>query len=418
MLTDSACRLAKPNEKERKISDMGGLYLLVKPSGYKVWRLKYRFAGKEKLLTIGEYPRVGLADARRERERAKDMLADGVDPSVHKAKARLMLVETTEQTFERVARDWHKSRASSWAPRYAEQILSRLVENAFSALGKIPIRQVDAPMVLEVLRKIEARGAREMAHKVRGHVSDVFAYAISSGVADANPAALVAKAMQPKASVLRPAVIHLAHARAVLRKVEQAREAWWATLLSSRLLALTAARPGVVRLAEQDEFEGLDGAEPIWRIPAEKMKLTRSKKRDATFEFLIPLSPQAAQVVKVAKDTSRSSTLLFPGLAWRKPISDNTLSKLYREAGLTGQHVPHGWRATFSTIMNRVAAKKGHVADREIIDLMLAHMAAGIEPIYNRYLYMPRRREIAQAWADMLMHGMPSAQDLIAHARR
>jgi integrase len=187
------------------------------------------------------------------------------------------------------------------------------------------------------------------------------------------------------------------------------------TKLAGRLLALTAARPGVVRLAEPDEFEDLDGDRPLWRIPAEKMKLTREQQLDLTYEFVIPLSRQAVEVVRTALALAGPKTrLLFPSVKdVHRPISDSTLSKFYRDAGLTGVHVPHGWRSTFSTLMNKSAAEEGRKDDREIIDLMLAHMSAGVEPIYNRYLYMPRRRAIAQEWADELLHGAPSPAALV-----
>lgn len=169
-------------------------------------------------------------------------------------------------------------------------------------------------------------------------------------------------------------------------------------------MALTAARPGVVQLAERGEFEQLDSPSPIWRIPAAKMKLTRQQKRDLAYEFVIPLSTHAVAVVKLAMELS-GSTYLFPGYSNpRKPISNSTISRRYRDAGLTGRHVPHGWRASFSTILNERA--------------MLAHIPGGVEVVYNRSLYMARRRELGQAWGDMLMKGMPAPADLIMRGAR
>jgi integrase len=416
MLTDATCRKAKPNPgaKERKLSDAKGLHLAVSPTGYKVWRFQYRFAEKQKKLVIGPYPEISLAEARIARDKAAALLRDGIDPSVARKQRKAAALAEALDTFELIARAWHKQRSPTLNARYAEQILSRFEENVFAAIGSLPIKQITPPLVLSVLRTIEERGAHEMAHRVRGHMSDVFVWAISSGLADQDPAAVVRKALARVDKSHRPALTKLDAAREFLTKTEAQPDIYWATRLASRLLALTAARPGVVRLAEKKEFESLGGTSPIWRIPAEKMKLTRERKKDITLEFIIPLPPEAVAVIQAAMRASDSPKWLFPGISGhRQPISDSTLSKHYREAGFTGQHVPHGWRSTFSTIMNQLAAQANNVSDRAIIDLMLAHMPDGVEPIYNRHLYMERRRELALAWAEMLMEGLPPPESLL-----
>lgn len=419
MLTDAACRTAQPGATDRKISDEKGLFLLITPAGSKLWRFKYRFAGKEKKLALGAYPEVKLSAARAARDAARAELARGLDPSVERKRRKAAIQTEALDTFERIALDWHKRRAKTLNTRYAEQILDRLQENVFPAIGSVPIRQITVPMVLAIIRAIEQRDALEMAHRVRLHISDVFVHAIASGLTESNPADVIRKALAPTESKLRPAMIKLEDARRILPSTEALPDIYWATLLASRLLALTAARPGVVRMAERSEFEGLDGEAPVWRIPAAKMKLTRKRKLDATYEFVVPLSPQAVATVKTAMSVSPSDKWLFPGIGdRRKPISDSTLSKHYREASLTGRHVPHGWRASFSTVMNERAARAGRTGDREIIDLMLAHVQAGVEPIYNRAAYMPRRREIAREWADLLMEGMPGPETLLPEVLR
>lgn len=413
-LTDLACKKAVARPKEWKLSDEKGLYLLVKPSGSKLWRWKYRFAGKEKKLAFGVYPEVSLAEARGLRDEWRTVLRAGRDPQVERLQLKAAAVTQSLETFEHVARAWHKQRSTTLAPRYASQILDRLEENVFPTIGGIPIRQITAPMVLGLIRKVEQRGATEMAHRVRLHISDVFVFAIASGLAENDPAALIRKAMVQTDPRLRPALVKMDQVRRILPATEALPDVYWATLLASRLLALTATRPGVVRLAEQAEFEGLDGDQPLWRIPAAKMKLTRKRKMDTAWEFVVPLSRQAVDVVRTAMKASPSTALLFPGIGdRRRPISDSTLSKHYREAKLRGAHVPHGWRASFSTVMNERAAAAGHDGDREIIDLMLAHVQGGVEPVYNRAAYMGRRRAIAQDWADLLMEGMPPAEALL-----
>jgi len=404
VLTNAACKNANQRDKPYKLSDNGGLHLHVSTTGVKSWRWKYRFGGKEKLLSLGQFPEISLKLARDKRDAARALLASGVDPSAQRKLRKAAEIAEVLNSFEKAARAWHKVRAKKLSPRYAAAMLSRLEKNVFPTLGRRPVRDINPPEVLEVIRKIEARGALDMAHRVRNHISDVFVWAISSGLAETDPAMVIRKALEPTDPHSRPAMVKLKLAQKVLRDTEQRPGAHWSTLLASRLLALTAARPGVVRLAEKSEFEDLDGKKPIWRIPAAKMKLTQQRKRDITWEFIIPLSPQAVAVVKAAIATTPSPSYLFTGIgSWLKPISDSTLSKLYRQAGFTGQHVPHGWRATFSTLMNELAAVEDRERDRAIIDLMLAHAQPGVEPIYNRAAYMPRRRQIAQTWADMLM---------------
>lgn len=415
MLTDSACRQAKPGLKNRKLSDSGGLYLMVLTSGTKSWRWKYSFRGKEKTLSIGLYPEVSLRDARSARDEARRLLLTGGDPSAEKRRQTSNRIQMPSDSFEALAKAWHRSQSAGWKPRYAAEILRRLENNVFPEIGSARVNEITAPMVLEVIRKIEQRGVLEMAHRVRMHMSDVFVWAIASGLATSDPAGTIRKALEPRTGKLRPAMITIAGARSVLVETEKLKRATSTVLLASRLLALTAARPGVVRMAEKHEFEDLDGESPIWRIPAAKMKLTRERRIDASYEFVVPLSHQAVATVRAALEIAPQMQWLFAGIGDRRqPITDSTISRLYRLAGFTGRHVPHGWRSSFSTIMNKRAALEDLATDREIIDLMLAHVQDGVEPIYNRYSYMPRRREIAQAWADMLMEGVSPPASLIA----
>lgn len=415
-LTDKACKNAKPAEKEHRLSDGGNLYLHVLPGGTKSWRFRYRFAGKQKQLVLGSYPELSLAEARKARNDSLNLVDAGIDPIVDRYQKRVAHKLQALDSFERVAREWHREATTDRVPRYARQILERLEKHVFKEFGSVPIRQITPPMVLDAIRKVEKSGASEMAHRVRIHISDVFVWSIASGLAEQDPAATIKKALKPRSPQLRPAMLTILDAQRVLRKSDEAPDTYWAVRLASRLLALTAARPGVVWLAEKKEFEGLETAEPTWRIPAEKMKLTREQKQDSTFEFVVPLSLQAVSVIRTAIAISHSASWLFPGMTNAdKPISPSTVSKHYRDVGLSGLHVPHGWRATFSTVMNERAAKAGRREDREIIDLMLAHMQSGVEPIYNRYMYMPRRQELAQEWADLLMEGLPSPAMLVSH---
>ncbi len=414
MLTDIACRALQPEATDRKHRDTGGLFLLVTAKGFKSWRLKYHFGGKEKQLVLGSYPRMGLKQAREARDQAKDLLRNHIDPAAEKQRLKRRAYQSSETSFRIIAERWHTAQLMRWTPRYARQVLDRLKENVYPQLGKEEINAITPADVLAVLRPIEARGAHEMTQKVRMHMSDVFGFALAQDLCISNPAEIVRKALTHKPSTKRPAYLNLKLARRVLIGAETMTDAWWATLLSSRLIALTAARPDIVRQAVPEEFEDLDGKEPIWRVPAARMKLKRKDKADASFDFVIPLSSQAVEVVKAALAARGNSHWLFPShIAPDRPMSNATLSKLYRDLGHQGKHVPHGWRATFSTVMNERAARQGLHGDREVIDLMLAHMKSGVEAAYNRAAYMPRRRELAQLWADLLMEGLPPAASLL-----
>ncbi|MBB6191217.1 integrase [Sphingobium wenxiniae] len=414
MLTDVRCRTAKPKEKPYKLSDAHGLYLYVMPSGTRSWRLKYRFGGKEHRLTFGTYPDMTLVEAREAREAARKLLREGTNPKVDKKQRQAVAAIENGNTFEAIARQWHAQQEKIRAQRYAGQILDRLEADAFPAIGALPIKAITPALLLALIRAIEGRGAIEMAHRVRQHISSVFVFAIGAGWAEANPAATIQPVLEPRRKTLRPAMLKIEQARKVLRDVESQEDAYVVTKLASRMLALTVVRPGVLRLAEPKEFEDLDGKSPIWRIPAAKMKLTRERKQDASYEFVVPLSAQAVETAKAAMELAGAKPLLFPSVRYvDRPITDSTLSKLYRTAGYAGKHVPHGWRATFSTVMNELAGRENRVGDREVIDLMLAHIQEGVEAAYNRAAYMPRRRELAQEWADMLMTAMPPASALL-----
>lgn len=265
-------------------------------------------------------------------------------------------------------------------------------------------------MILTVLRKVEARGSIETARRLRQRISTVFAYAMSEGIADRDPAAGIVKALKPLPKKGRqPAITSLEEVRTILAAAE-ASTASPIVKMASRLLALTAVRSGVVRSATWDEFEGIDwdgeGPEsdtrPLWRIPAARMKLSVERKDEEAFEHLVPLSTQAVDVLLAMRRLTGRNELVFPSSrSPRRPLSEGAIGYMYNSAGFQGRHVPHGWRAAFSTIMNE-RALAGKRPDRAIIDLMLAHVPKNtVEATYNRARYLDRRYEIAQEWADL-----------------
>jgi integrase len=432
MLTDAAVRNAEVRDKPYKISDGGGLFLYVAPSGLKSFRMKFEVNGKEKLLTFGPYPEVKLSVAREKRDAARRSLRDGVDPSgVRKRAEEARQAEQVAQSkllnFETAARRWHEMQAGRWAPVHANDVITSLERDVFPTLGKVPLVQIDAPAVLRTLRLVEDRGSIETAKRLRQRLSAVFDMWISEGVAMNNPAAAVVKALKPLPKKGRqPALVDVDEARGVLLAAE-ASGASPVTKLASRFLALTQSRPGMVRRLPWEEIEGIDWDDarygpdlPIWRVPAARMKLVMDLKDEEAFEHVIPLSWQAVDVLRAARRLTGRNKLVFPGQRHsHRPLSENAIGYLYNRVGYHGRHVPHGWRSSFSTTMNALAVRQKRINDDAVIELMLAHVPENkVKAAYDRAGHMERRRELSQEWSDLLMKGMADANSLLEGRRR
>lgn len=403
MLTDRECRNAAPAAKPYKLFDGGGLHLLVLPSGYKSWRLKYRF-GREKQLTFGPYPLVSLKEARERRDEAKRELLAGRDPGRKGGEAKARRTGRMQApTFRSAALRWHALQAHGWKPHHAAVVRNQLEREVFPAIGDLPLAEIRPSDIRPIIDAMQARGAVDQAHRTLMRISRTFELAIVDELVETNPAASLTAILHPVPKRKYPAILSVDAARRALLALE-AEPHDPATKLASRLLALTAARPGPLRHARPEEFLDLDGSDPRWVIPAEKMKLELAESRQAAWDFTIPLSRQAVATVKAALAYSAGRPWLFPSTQYAlRPLSENALSTAYRRCpAFAGRHVPHGWRSTFSTVMNQRAADLGRQGEREIIDLMLAHKPEGVEAHYNRAAYMPQRRKIAQEWADLL----------------
>lgn len=423
-LSDVAVRKAVKGEKDRKLADGGGLYLLVTKTGFKSWRLKYRFGAKEKLLVIGPYPEIGLSEARDLRDAARRQLRDNIDPGVEKVRRKVVAAAAAGLTFEVEARAWHRAQAARWSKNYADLVMRALERDIFPEIGRLPMTAIDAPLVVATLRKIEARGALETAKRIRQHIEAVFAFAIAEGVATTNPAAGIGLALQRIViKGKQPALTTLAEVRQLVDDVDSS-SSHVLTKIASRLVALTAVRPGVVQGARWAEFEGIDWEQPdavpnaaIWRVPAARMKQDLERKADQAFEHIVPLARQTVESLHIARRFSGHLQLLFPHAhSACRPMSNNTLGVLYNRLEYRGRHVPHGWRAAFSTIMNERARKAGRDGDRAVLDMMLAHVPKGLsgsEAAYNRSQHMERRTELAQEWADLLLEKAAPASSLI-----
>lgn len=414
MLSDKQCRAAGPALTPRKLFDGNGLFLFIAPSGFKGWRLKYRFGGREKQLTFGPFPAVPLREARERTQDALRELRAGRDPGEAKARGA-----AAAETFRSLALRWHALQQPGWKPKHAADVLASLETEVFPTLGSRPLTEIRPAEIRMLLEAVQARGAVETAHRLRGRISAVFQLGIAAGLTEIDPAASLKAVLRPIVNRLRPALLRIEDCRQLLREVE-ALPLHPGTRLASRLLALTAARPGMIRWAEPGEFEDLGGEQPLWRVPAAKMKLGRAESEQQAFGFVLPLSHQAAATVLQAAALAGNRQYLFPSHWYsHRPLSENALVEAYRRVpGNRGRHVPHGWRASFATIMNERAADAGRPGDRAVIDLMLAHQPRGVEARYNRAAFMPRRRELAQAWADLLLDGLPPPQVLLDGPRR
>lgn len=436
MLTVIAVRNAAPKEKDYKLSDSGGLHLFVSRTGHKSWRYKYRFAGKEKRLLLGSFPDMTLSEARDARDAARRLIKEGKDPGLVRQRQKLMQSMPSGLTFERFAREWHALQAPRWKAVHASDFITSLERDVFPALGAHDVGDIDEEMVLAVLDKVQKRGAVETAHRLRQRIAQVFKYARvkSKGSLTGNPAADLGLVMQvvPK-SKLRPALITIMQLQELTRAVEHA-GASPVTKAGSRFLALTAQRPGMVRRMRWTHLEGVDwtdeaadDGEAVWKVPADEMKQEFDMREDEAYDHKVPLAPQAVDVLRAIRKLTGNSIYVFPSArSSHEPMSENAIGYLYNREGYKGRHCPHGWRSSFSTIENERAAAgmksdEAKAFNRLVIDLMLAHLPAGLsesERKYNRAAFMDRRREIAIDWANLLLDGLPAAATLLDGPRR
>jgi len=415
-LTDLEIRRAKPAERDYKLNDGKGLYLHVTKAGSRIWRYRYRLDGVERLLTVGHYPKISLANARSARELARQKVKEGIDPSAAKQEAEQEAIANGEappkETFEQVAREWHAMRERTWGAVHATNVLDSLVKDVFPKIGVMAMDAITSRKILhEVCKPVEQRGAIETSHRIRQRISGIFQYAMAGDRAKEDPAATIGKALAPVIKRKLPAVKDMEPAREMLRRAEKTPSAAL-TKLAHRFLALVVLRPGPFLTTPWTELpEGIeDEAKPVWVVPAKRMKLGQEQKADDSFDFFIPLSTQAQECIRVIRTLSGTGKWVFPNHGKiHKPMSDAAINYLLNRAGYYGRHVPHGWRTTFSTLMNEREPR-----DFKLIDICLAHSGKGkVEGVYNRAAYIEHRRELMQIWANLLLEGMPPAESLL-----
>jgi integrase len=386
-LTDIAIRKTKPNTKPQKLFDGGGLFLLITSAGQRYWRLKYRFAGKEKLLALGVYPEVGLAAARKKRDQAREKLDAGVDPSEAKKAGKRAARIAAANSFKVVAHGWMDERKTVVEIGQYEKTLARFVKDVFPWMGNRPITEIDAPEILAVLKRIDARGARFTAHRVRSEISRIFRYGIKEGYCKTDPAKDLIGAIPAPVETHFAAITEPGRVGEMLRAFEGF-SGTFPVLCALKLAPMLFVRPGELRQAEWSQFD-LDKGE--WRYLVTKTKT----------EHLVPLASQAIALLRELEALTGTGRYVFPGArSALRPMSDAAINAALRRLGydtrteITG----HGFRAMARTILHEELEQKP-----EVIEHQLAHAVPdNLGSAYNRTKFIKERRAMMQRWADYL----------------
>lgn len=382
-LTDKKIRSLKPADKPYKVSDSGGLYLEITPNGSKLWRFKYRFNGKSKKLALGAYPTVGLAEARKKHLLAKEQLAGGGDPSAARRQEKIKQAKT----FEAVAAEWWQAQQEKWTDEYGATLWRRLERDVLPWIKNRPIDEISTAELLSVLRRIEARGAVDTAHRICQYLNNIGIFAVACGYIENNPANGLVKALKQTLKRHMAALTEPKQVKGLLEAIG-AFEGSFIVKQALRLAPLVFVRPGELRRAEWAEID-LDAA--LWVIPASKMKMGR--------DHIIPLSQQAIEILQELEPLTGHGRYVFPSIrSDSRPMSENTINAALRRMGYSKDEMTgHGFRTLASTWLHEMGWPS------EIIEVQLAHVDKNkIRGTYNRALYLEQRTRMMQAWSDYL----------------
>jgi integrase len=396
-LADTFVRQVKHSGKAAgdKFTDGGGMYLLVKAAG-KYWRMDYTHLGKRKTLALGVYPAVSLAKARKRRDEARELLADGLDPSAAKKAEKLATRIAAANTFEALAREFHAKQTSSWSPRYAARWIERMEKDLFPYIGKLTLPAITAPVLLDALRKVEKRGAVETAHTLRQTAGQVFRYGVQSGYCERSPVTDLHGALKPVVVKHMAAVLEPAKAGELLRAID----GYTGQPMTKAALALSALlfqRPGNIR---QMEWAWINFDEAMLAIPSQNMKRSVGNKLKGRPHF-VPLAPQAIAILKELQPLTGHGRYVFPSLrTGERPMSDNTVNAALRRMGFASDEMSaHGFRAMARTLM----IERIHGISADVIEAQLAHGKSGpLGAAYDRAEFMDQRRQMMTDWADYL----------------
>ncbi|HGE6739837.1 TPA: tyrosine-type recombinase/integrase [Serratia marcescens] len=387
-LNDMQIRRAKSGTKSYTLGDGLGLSLLVEPNGSKSWRFRYRFGGKPKMISFGVYPTVTLAEARKKRDEARRIVGEGRNPSDIRKEQKLAQQVGDGNTFEVIAKEWHQLKSARWSAGYASDIMEAFRNDIFPYVGHRPISEIKPLELLNVLRKIEARGALEKMRKVRQRCSEVFRYATATGRAEFNPAADLSSALEAHQSKHFPFLV-----ASEIPDFLVALEAYSGSKLvqlATKLLMITGVRTIELRAALWEEFDLVNA---IWEIPAERMKMRRS--------HLVPLSQQALDILHELKVMTGNYSYVFPGRNDpNKPMSEASINQLIKRIGYGGRVTGHGFRHTMSTILHEKGFQSSWV------EMQLAHTDRNtIRGTYNHAIYIDERREMLRFYSSMILNG-------------
>jgi integrase len=388
-LTDAKLRALKPRVRDYKIADGEGLHLLVRSNGSKLWRLAFRFNAKQKSLALGTYPTVTLLEARRLRDGAKRRLVIGIDPARERAIEKTEKRLSARNTFKAVADEWFELNQSRWVESYSLRLRSRLDSDLIAAIGDMPIKDIQPLDVLRELRKIENRGAIEIAKRVKQMASAIFCYAVATERCANDPTASLKGALRPA----KPPKHRKSLSAADLPVFMQALDRYdgdGLTKLALKLTILTLVRTSEVRFAKWKEFENLEGKEALWRIPAERMKMRR--------DHLVPLSREAVETLLAIRKLNGTNEHLLAAPTKIGVISENTLLFAIYRIGYHSRATTHGFRTTASTVLNE------RQFNRDWIEMQLAHIDGSVRGVYNAAEWLPGRRKMMQWWARFVDH--------------
>lgn len=386
-LTDIKIRSLKPKSKLYKVTDGQGLYIAVTPTGSKYWRYKYRFLGTEKLLALGVYPEITLSEARAKMAEARKLLIQNIDPSADKKRERTAIKQSIENSFEAVARAWHKNFSPKWSADHATTIINRLETYIFKGIGNKPITDITAAELLALIRLIEIRGHNDTARRVLQFCNHIFLFANRSDIATNNPAAALKGVLSPVITEHYASITDPKEIAGLLRAINGYKGSF-ETICALKLAPLVFLRPGELRSAEWGHIS-LESSE--WRIPGANMKMGEV--------HIVPLSRQAIAILRELNHVTGNGKYLFPGV--RTPgrhMSENTVNSALRRMGYTSdQMTGHGFRSMASTLLN----EQGF--DKDVIERQLAHKEQNkVRAAYNYAQYLPQRRLLMQHWADYL----------------
>ena len=400
-LSDKACKAAQSKEKPYKLMDGDNMYLLIQPSGSKLWRLNYRFEGKQNTLALGQYPKVKLALARKKREEARAMLDEGINPSLKRAKIKLLREVSKDDTFEAVAKEWHAKQDKIWSPKYDAQVLQVMKINLFPYIGKMKLDDISPIMMRATLKHMEERGALDLLKDALNYASRVFQYGIITSRATVDPTSALKHAFKKHKAEHHPS-IHPDALPAFLRSLRQQPDGMGK--LGIEFVLLTLARTTEVRAAVWSEFKQVKNKDAIegepkedthWVIDTKRMKIRNGSLK----EHVVPLSRQALEIKTKIKKSFGGEDYLFPNAFGRGDyMSENTMLNLIYEMGYKGVTTVHGLRTVASTVLH-----ESGLFDSLAIEGLLSHTDKNqVRAAYNQAKYIKERKRIVQWWADYL----------------